>query len=81
MKTTIEIADALLAEAKRIAASEGTSVRDLVEDGLRRVVSERKRPRKFRLQRASFKGNGVRPDVEEGNWERLRDLAYKGRGA
>lgn len=81
MKTTVEIADALLDEAKRIAAAEETSLRELIEDGLRRVVAERKRPRKFRLPRATFRGNGLQPGIEEGGWDLVRDLLYKGRGA
>lgn len=80
MKTTIEIADGLFAEAKKVAAREGTTIRALVEDGLRKIVAERKSSRPFRLRRASFKGKGLRPEVREGSWERIRDLAYEGRG-
>lgn len=80
MKTTIEIADGLFAEAKKVAAREGTTIRALVEDGLRKVVAERKSSRPFRLRRASFKGKGLRPEVREGSWERIRDLVYEGRG-
>lgn len=36
MKTTVEIADSLLAAARRLAAKEGTSVRALIEEGLRK---------------------------------------------
>lgn len=81
MKTTIEIADALLLEAKRAAAQEGLTVRALVEQGLRRVLDERKRPKQgFRLRKASFKGRGLQPGVAGANFERLRELAYEGRG-
>jgi Arc/MetJ family transcription regulator len=81
MKTTVEITDALLDEAKRIAAREDTSLRALIEDGLRQVVAERKRGSNFHLRRATFKGNGLHPGVEAGGWELIRDLSYKGRGA
>jgi hypothetical protein len=53
MKTTVEIADALLEEAKRVAAKEGVTVRTLLEQGLRRALSERNRGAKFKMRRAA----------------------------
>jgi hypothetical protein len=41
MKTTIDIADGLLTEAKAYARSEGTTLRALVEEGLRSVLDQR----------------------------------------
>jgi len=79
MKTTIEIPDSLLTEARRLAAREGTTVRALVEQGLRRIVAERKRSGTFRLRKASFKGQGLQPGVDA-SWERIREMAYEGRG-
>ena len=82
MKTTVEISDALLEEARRAAAREKTTVRALIEDGLRRVLGERGRRRQaFSLRRASFKGDGLQPEVADAGWERLRDISYEGRGA
>ena len=81
MKTTIDIAEPLLSRAKQVAAAEGVTLRELVEDGLRHVLADRERPTSFRLRRASFRGEGLQPDVADGAWQRLRDLAYEGRGA
>ena len=82
MKTTIEIADALLSDAKRVAAREGVTVRALVEQGLRRVLQERRRGAAgFKLRRASFKGRGLQPGVDGASFDRLRELAYEGHGA
>ena len=81
MKTTIEIADSLFEEARRVAARDGTTIRALVEQGLRQVVGERNRRESFKLRRASFKGRGLQPGVEDLEWDRIRELAYKGRGA
>jgi Arc/MetJ family transcription regulator len=81
MKTTIDIADALMAEARRTAEAEGTTVRALVESGLRQVLADkRRRAAPFRLRRASFKGKGLQPDAQGLGWERLRELTYEGRG-
>jgi CRISPR/Cas system-associated protein Csm6 len=81
MKTTVEIPDALLEEARKLAAREGTTVRALVEAGLRRILAERKRTGAFRLRKASFKGDGLQPQVAGVSWEGIRDMAYQGRGA
>jgi len=81
MKTTIDIADALLVEAKRVAAEEGTTLRELVEQGLRGVIEQRRQRVGFSLRDASFAGNGLRREVADGSWQRVRDLAYDGRGA
>jgi hypothetical protein len=79
MKITIEISDALFSEAKRVAAREGITVRTLVEQGLRQVISERKRSRPFKLRKATFKGRGIHPSARGLNWDQLRELAYAGR--
>jgi hypothetical protein len=80
MKTTIDIADSLLAEARNVAAREGTTVRSLVEEGLRLAIARRGEGPPFRLRTASFRGDGVRPDVSLENWEQVRGLIYGGRG-
>ena len=81
MKTTIDIADGLLTEAKLLAAQQETTVRALVEEGLRHILEKRNRSEGFSLRSVTFRGNGVRPEVREGSWERIRDLIYESRGA
>jgi hypothetical protein len=81
MKTTVEIPDTLLDEARRVASREGRTVRALVEEGLRKVLAERKRSAAFRLRRASFKGDGLQPEVAGVSWERIRELTYERHGA
>jgi len=80
MKITIELPDSLWNEAKKLAAKEATTVRAFVEQGLRRIVAERKSRGVFRLRKASFKGKGLQPGVEDATWERIRESIYKGRG-
>jgi hypothetical protein len=81
MKTTLDISDPLLNEARKVALREGTTLRALVERGLRQVVAEKRRKTPFRLRKASFKGRGLRPELADAGWDRLRDLAYEGRGS
>lgn len=80
MKTTIEISDSLLDEAKKLAAKEGTTIRAYVEQGLRRIVAERKSRGLFRLRKAAFRGKGLQPGVQDATWERIRETIYQGRG-
>jgi hypothetical protein len=81
MKTTIEISDPLLRDARRIAEREGVTLRTIVERGLRRVVAETRTGAPFKLRRASFKGRGLQAGLSDASWDKLRDLAYEGRGA
>lgn len=80
MKTTVEIPDSLLEEARKLASRDKTTVRALIEEGLRRIIADRKRMRRFRLRKATFKGKGLQPGVQGASWERIRDMAYEGRG-
>ncbi|HTG19626.1 MAG TPA: hypothetical protein VK681_06250 [Reyranella sp.] len=80
MKTTVEISDPLLREARKLAAREGVTLRTVIERGLHRVITETKQGTPFKLRRASFKGKGLQPDLRHASWERVRDLVYEGRG-
>lgn len=80
MKTTVEIADHLAREAKAVAARERTTLRELIEAGLRAILRERRAKTSFRLRDASFRGNGLQPEFRGADWERIREAAYEGRG-
>jgi hypothetical protein len=79
MKTTVEISDALLAAARKLAAKNGTTVRALIEEGLRRVVQARG-AKPFKLRDRSWGSGGLRPEVRGASWEQIRDASYEGRG-
>jgi hypothetical protein len=81
MKTTLDISNALLWEASKVAARERTTLRALVEQGLRQVIANKKRRHPFRLRKASFNGHGLREELGDAGWEQLRDVAYRGRGS
>jgi hypothetical protein len=80
MKTTIDLPETLLEEARRAAAQRSTTVRALVEAGLRRELRERAKAPRFRLRDATFRGRGLRPEAAGATCEKLRELAYDGLG-
>jgi hypothetical protein len=77
VKTTIEIADGLLAEAKERARKERATLRELVERGLRAVLAEepaaRRAPPKL-LTRPLEPLPGVDPYDD---WDAIREEIYK----
>ena len=79
MKTTIEISDPLLSEARRVAESRGTTLRRLVEEGLRLVLRDQRAAKSFKLRKASFRGRGLQAAAAEGQWDRIHELAYEAR--
>lgn len=80
MKTTVEISDALMATARAVAAREGTTVRALIEEGLRISIEKRKRSKPFKLRDATVGGRGLQPGFSFERWADIRDAIYKGRG-
>ena len=80
MKTTVDLNDDLFRAAKDQARREKTTLRSLIEEGLRTVLRNRKVSEPFRLRDASVRGKGLQPGIREGDWEELRARAYEGRG-
>lgn len=76
MKTSVEISDGLFRQAKEVARRESTTVRALIEEGLRKVVNERQSPPAFELRDGSVDGNGLNPELQGSEWEHIRRLAY-----
>ena len=82
MKTTVEIPDDLLNEARSVADAERVTLRSLIEEGLRWVISRHKKPgERFALRDAAVSGRGVKGGLTEGRWDDVRDLIYRGRGS
>jgi hypothetical protein len=76
MKTTVDIADMLLQEAKLIAAREGTTLKTLVEEGLRHVIDERGlQETGFRLHDGRFHGDGGVPGMDIDDWMSMKHLS------
>ncbi len=82
MKTTIHIADPLLNAAKKSAESRGTTLRAVIESALRFFLEkEQVKSKPFKMKWQTFKGKGLQPDFQEGDWKAIREAAYEGRGA
>jgi hypothetical protein len=80
MRTSIDMPDALLAKAKLVARRRGTTLRELVIEGLHAVVDRQARAPRFQLRDASFGKGGLVEGLDETDWDRLRELSYEGRG-
>ena len=73
MKTTVELPDSLLRQAKRLAVKNRTTVKELIEQGLRLVVDEKTRRGGFRLRKAGFRGDGLVSGRSLQDWAAIRD--------
>ncbi len=79
MKTTIDIADALLARAKRHAQRSGVPLRAVVEEGIRRVLAAEDAPTAYQLPDLSVGDARHDNPLESMSWPDLRDEIYGGR--
>ncbi|PXY27880.1 hypothetical protein BAY60_16085 [Prauserella muralis] len=76
MKTTVNLPDELLREAQEVARRERTTLRELIETGLRTVVQQRASDTPFTLEDASVDGQGLQPEFRGARWEDIRDTIY-----
>lgn len=82
MKTTIEINDSLLASAKALAAARKLPLRRILEDALILFLRQQGRAPDgtIRLRKHPFGGKGVCDDLQEADWNAIRERTYVGRG-
>jgi hypothetical protein len=81
MKTTVQISDALLADIQKIAAKRKTTLRALVDEGLRLVVDNHRKPKKAaKMEDFSVGGKGLHADVKGKSWQDIIALSYGDRG-
>jgi hypothetical protein len=76
MRTTLRIDDALLREAKKVAAAEGKTVAAVIEDALRETLLRRRaggRRRPATKPLPVFKGRGLLPGIDLDDTSSLLD--------
>ena len=75
-RTTVRLPEDLLNRAKRKAAAEGRTLTSLIEDGLRLVVSEAKKPAKKNriLPRISKATGGPMPGIDITDFSALQEM-------
>ena len=76
MKTTIDIADDLLLRAKQEAEASKTTLRSLVEAGLREVLGRRSAAKRPQVKPVTFRGKGLQPEFRGKGWDAIRDAVY-----
>jgi hypothetical protein len=81
MKTTIELPDELVKQARRVARQEGATLRALVEEGLQRNLEARRQAARQQLDFPSYGGSGLTSEFEGAPWSRIRIEIYQERGA
>lgn len=81
MKTTIDIDDALLEQARVQARQRGITLRALVEQGLRTVLIQESNEQAFKLRKATFGGQGLSPEAVSLDAAGLLELANERRGS
>ena len=81
MKTTIELPDELIEQARRVAQQEGGTLRALVEEGLQRSLEARRKEVRRQLDFPSYGGSGLTDEFHGAPWSRIRDEIYREHGA
>jgi hypothetical protein len=76
MKTTVELPDELLREAQQLARVEGTTMKSLLEEGLRAAIARHREASQFSLCDASVDGDGLTAEFADASWAQIRDASY-----
>lgn len=77
MKTTIELPDDLLERSKAVARRENSTLKALIEEGLRLALRARRRKPAAPFALQPFLGDGLSPAFSGAGWETMRDEIYR----
>lgn len=76
MKTTLDIKDDLLIRAKKLAKRTGRPLRAVVEESLRRTLSQAEQQSFYELPDVSFGDANANDPLESLTWQDLRQEIY-----
>lgn len=75
MRTTINVDDQLLMQAKAQAAASGVTLAQLIEDALRETLIRRENmENRERVRMITMKGTGTRPGIDLDNSQSLLEI-------
>jgi len=74
MRTTVDLPDELLIEAKQRAAAEGRSLSDVVADAVRSSFARAAAAERQPVELPTFEGGGLQPGVDLDDSAALLDL-------
>lgn len=76
LKTTIDLSDELAEQAKALALRERTTLREVIERGIRLAVEEAMDGSQYHLPDLSVKGRGLQREFRGKNWKSVLEAAY-----
>lgn len=76
MKITVDVSDPLLVHARRLARQRGVTLRAVVEEGLRTVVSGEQAPSGYKLPDCAVSGRGPTKALRDAPWADWRAAIY-----
>lgn len=80
MKTTVDISDSILMQAKQLAHEQHETLRSLIEEGLTKILQERAARKPQPVQPILFNGNGLSREFKGASWQQISAAAYEGHG-
>jgi hypothetical protein len=76
MKTTVEIADDLARQARELAKRRDTTLRAILEEGIRKVLAADRAGEAYELPDRSVRGHGLQAEFRDRTWAEIREAAY-----
>jgi hypothetical protein len=80
MRTSVDIPDSLLQRARKLARERGTTLRQILIEGLTTTLERDPAVHKYRLKDCSFGKGGLVSGLSWSDTERLAELTYGDRG-